>query len=218
VLVKSFDFAKHGRFCARFPIVWNVRAHKDTGLPLQQAVFAALAAGRLSCHDAQDSHKPPTWQEDSMSALQPYLNSITIALLALAAMIVFVLLFRSLNRKMSGQKGSRLSISESHDLDKDRRLVLVRRDDVEHLILLGGEHDLVVESNIESALNAPRQLGPRMNMPQSPAFSGGYVPEYSPEYSNVQPLPIRPAPPRPPVFGATRAPLRTVDGSDPDPA
>ncbi len=43
----------------------------------------------------------------------------------------------------------RLAISEIMPLDSKRRLVLVKRDDKEHLLVLGGTTDLVVESNIE---------------------------------------------------------------------
>ncbi|WP_169568961.1 flagellar biosynthetic protein FliO [Sneathiella limimaris] len=42
----------------------------------------------------------------------------------------------------------RLAISQMIGLDAKRRLVLVRRDDQEHLLLLGPDGDLVVESNI----------------------------------------------------------------------
>lgn len=42
----------------------------------------------------------------------------------------------------------RLSIVEVLPLDGKRRLVLLRRDDVEHLVLLGTHEDVVVESAI----------------------------------------------------------------------
>lgn len=44
----------------------------------------------------------------------------------------------------------RLSVAEVMPLDAKRRLVLVRRDDVEHLILLGAAGDVVVESGIRA--------------------------------------------------------------------
>jgi len=42
----------------------------------------------------------------------------------------------------------RLSISEIIPLDSKRRLILVKRDNQEHLLVLGGTTDLVVEKNI----------------------------------------------------------------------
>jgi flagellar protein FliO/FliZ len=50
------------------------------------------------------------------------------------------------DRKPGSKK--RLSISDVMSVDAKRRLVLVKRDDQEHLILLGPERDLVVEQNI----------------------------------------------------------------------
>lgn len=48
----------------------------------------------------------------------------------------------------------RLIVVESLSLDARRRLVLVRRDETEHLLLLGGNGDVVVEQGI-----APRPAG-----------------------------------------------------------
>jgi flagellar protein FliO/FliZ len=42
----------------------------------------------------------------------------------------------------------RLAISEQATLDSRRKLVLVRRDDVEHLIMTGGPVDVVIETGI----------------------------------------------------------------------
>ncbi len=42
----------------------------------------------------------------------------------------------------------RLTLIEVLPLDPKRRLMLVRRDDREHLLLIGGERDLVVEEDI----------------------------------------------------------------------
>jgi flagellar protein FliO/FliZ len=44
----------------------------------------------------------------------------------------------------------RLSLVEVMPVDTKRRLVLVRRDDTEHLILLGTTEDLLVEAGIEA--------------------------------------------------------------------
>ena len=46
------------------------------------------------------------------------------------------------------RNGRRLRVVEVTPVDIKRKLVLVRRDDTEHLILLGVQSDLVVESGI----------------------------------------------------------------------
>lgn len=43
----------------------------------------------------------------------------------------------------------RLDVVDQANVDGRRRLVLVRRDDVEHLIMTGGPVDVVIETNIE---------------------------------------------------------------------
>ncbi len=48
---------------------------------------------------------------------------------------------------------ARLGVMEEAKVDRVRRLVLVRRDDVEHLIMTGGPVDVVIETGIA----APRQ-------------------------------------------------------------
>jgi len=45
-------------------------------------------------------------------------------------------------------KKKRLAISQMIGLDAKRRLVLIRRDDREHLLLLGPDGDLVIERDI----------------------------------------------------------------------
>ncbi|MGI9480103.1 MAG: flagellar biosynthetic protein FliO [Hyphomicrobiaceae bacterium] len=45
----------------------------------------------------------------------------------------------------------RLDVVDQANVDGRRRLVLVRRDDVEHLIMTGGPVDVVIETNIEAS-------------------------------------------------------------------
>ena len=51
-------------------------------------------------------------------------------------------------------RGRRLSVVEIAPLDPKRRLVLVRRDGVEHLLLLGNGGDVVVECGIPADRDA----------------------------------------------------------------
>jgi Flagellar biosynthesis protein, FliO len=130
-----------------------------------------------------------------MDLLQPYYGILLTIVAVLAAIIVGLLAMRMFNRRVRGRRGQRLGISEYHELDKTRRLVLVRRDDVEHLILIGGEQDLVVESGISGHQQEPIQQ------------------QYEePQYSD--PTPIRMAP-RPAVFGDRRPSFRpNLSGDD----
>lgn len=51
-------------------------------------------------------------------------------------------------RSSGGRRGRRLALIETLPLDARRRLVLIRRDDQEHLLLLGATDALVVETRI----------------------------------------------------------------------
>ncbi len=119
-----------------------------------------------------------------MQALQPYMTLIYASVGILLLLILLLVLVRALGGSVRGRKGSRLGISEYYEIDKTRRLVLVRRDDMEHLVLIGGNQDVVIESDIGSPLMATETVQP-----------------------------IRPAP-RPAVFGNRRPNLRPVDNND----
>lgn len=54
------------------------------------------------------------------------------------------------NAAATPRRQRRLSVVEVTPLDAKRRLVLVRRDEVEHLLLLGSAGDLVVEPGIRT--------------------------------------------------------------------
>src|SRR5215469_1650436 len=52
----------------------------------------------------------------------------------------------------------RLAVIDHASVDGRRRLILVRRDNVEHLLMIGGPTDIVVEPNIVRAMAAPRDV------------------------------------------------------------
>jgi hypothetical protein len=58
----------------------------------------------------------------------------------------------------------RLSVSEQTTIDGRRRLILIKRDNVEHLIMTGGPVDVVIESGI----GAPRAARPALTETESP--------------------------------------------------
>ena len=51
----------------------------------------------------------------------------------------------------------RLAVVDHASVDSRRRLILVRRDNIEHLVLIGGPTDVVVEANIVRAAPATRE-------------------------------------------------------------
>jgi flagellar protein FliO/FliZ len=53
--------------------------------------------------------------------------------------------------------GRRLEIVEVRALDTRRRLVLIRRDRVEHLLVLAPDHTTVVERNIQAGTREPER-------------------------------------------------------------
>jgi hypothetical protein len=79
-------------------------------------------------------------------------------------------------RPSSRGKQPRLGIVDVSNVDGTRKLVIVRRDDVEHLVMIGGPNDLVVESGIRKAEAA---------MVAAPAPAPAYVPQPAP-----QPAPV----------------------------
>jgi len=101
-----------------------------------------------------------------MPDLTPYVPTLVMAAIAAAIILAGIIIYKLLNGPVRGRRGSRLGISEYHEIDKTRRLVLVRRDEVEHLLLIGGGQDIVVEGNIGSALSQPATISP---MPIRPA-------------------------------------------------
>src|ERR1700679_3085644 len=55
----------------------------------------------------------------------------------------------------------RLAVIDAAAVDGRRRLVLVRRDNIENLLMIGGSTDIVVESNIVRAMPGRDQMPPR---------------------------------------------------------
>lgn len=82
--------------------------------------------------------------------------------IAFGGLLILLALFWYGMRALSGsgrfgkwRPGQRIGVVEAAQVDGSRRLVLVRRDDVEHLLLLGKEGDLVIETGIPSQTEEP---------------------------------------------------------------
>lgn len=83
---------------------------------------------------------------------ETYMRFVLTLLFVLALIGVLAWLARraGLGNRVARTAGARrrLSVSEVSVIDGKRRLVLVRRDEVEHLILLGPQKDFLVETGI----------------------------------------------------------------------
>lgn len=111
-------------------------------------------------------------------------------MIAFAIILALVALFGVVLRKLTGARlmmpGSdrsrsrqpRLGIVDVYDLDRQRQLLLLRRDNVEHLLLIGGPNDVVIETNIVRVAGAripaaaneagPERFEPSLDQVQRP--------------------------------------------------
>ncbi len=158
---------------------------------------------------------------------------------SLALLCLFIVLWLLRNRAPSPfvrggrNRQPRLQVLDAAAVDARRRLVLVRRDNVEHLVMIGGPTDIVIESGIgddraylsatpvtDAAMQvaadvaaarqaeqaaAPRALD-RLETPVAPAARPEVVPATRPE----APVAARPITPAVPAPAATPAPMATA--------
>src|ERR1700680_1942772 len=90
-----------------------------------------------------------TWFGEGQYALKMLFAFIVVfGVLALALWLGPV--YSGEGRPNAGTRGRqpRLAVIDAATVDGRRRLVLIRRDNVEHLLMIGGPTDLVVEPNI----------------------------------------------------------------------
>lgn len=88
-----------------------------------------------------------------LTTAQKVIVASVVILVLLALLGLFVRQIQGGRLRVRGQAGGRqrqprLGIVDTYDLDRQRQLVLIRRDNVEHLIMVGGASDVVVETNI----------------------------------------------------------------------
>lgn len=125
-----------------------------------------------------------------MEFLQQNMQLIMTALIIILVLMIAMAVWRAFSPRMSGRRGQRLGLSEYYELDKTRRLVLVRRDNVEHLILIGGGQDIVIEPNIHGSHATPvSHAGGQSEQP--PAGTARPAPR-PPTFSDRKPPPLRP--------------------------
>src|ERR1700704_3290956 len=105
------------------------------------------------------------------------------ALIGLAAWLVRRFAGNRLGANANRGRMPRLAVIDAAAVDNRRRLVLVRRDNIEHLLMIGGPTDIVVEQNIVRAMPARDQvparpsvgaeLPPRVALPDVANWSDG---------------------------------------------
>lgn len=140
---------------------------------------------------------------------------IVLALIGVAAWLVRRFGGSSLGSGANRGRMPRLAVIDAAAVDGRRRLVLVRRDNVEHLLMIGGPADLVVEPNIVRSMPQRDQATPRgpagTELPPRLAPDAGWSDSEVPHadaFEHREPLAPEP-PPRPvraPHFDDTRRP------------
>jgi hypothetical protein len=106
----------------------------------------------------------------------PVLAWVIVGAAALVVVLLLFWLFRRLTSGtfISGGRKHRLAVIDATPVDTRRRLVLLRRDNVEHLIMIGGPSDIVIETGIGakapvSAFPAPQPMR-RQNDEEEPVI------------------------------------------------
>ena len=146
--------------------------------------------------------------EAALNAFDQYLTPAAIVLVGLVALW---LIARLVGSKVTGRRGSRLAVSEFHEIDKSRRLVLVRRDDVEHLVMIGGSQDMVIESGIGDEPVAKSFT----RTEKTPSLEVTPPPASMDEDHEERIAKILPREPKPAVFGDRAPNLRPVERAEP---
>jgi hypothetical protein len=137
----------------------------------------------------------PSWLEDV--AGPNFAPAVLWTLLALVVLVIVLVVVRIVRSMTFGtfvaggrNRKTRLAVMDAAAVDSQRRLVLVRRDDVEHLILIGGPTDVVVERDIRLHA-ATRRPGPLGEAPDQQAAR----PRLAESAAQARPEQRRPAPP-----------------------
>jgi hypothetical protein len=127
-----------------------------------------------------------------------------LALIGVAAWLVRRFAGNRLGANANRGRMPRLAVIDAAAVDGRRRLVLVRRDNVEHLLMIGGPTDIVVEPNIVRASPARDQAQQRPvagELPRIPALPDagnwadgeGSLEHPEPHLPEPPPRPVRPA-------------------------
>ena len=137
---------------------------------------------------------------DKFTQLLPALAALVAFLVAAVLLLyIFRLLFGRRLRSPGGRnRARRLDVVDVYDLDRERQLVIVRRDNIEHLLLIGGPNDILVEATI-NRLEGAVSRGPEQR-PGAPAAANWPAEPSAPPRELEAPLP------KPAAAGAVNLP------------
>ena len=137
---------------------------------------------------------------DKFTQLLPALAALVAFLVAAVLLLyIFRLLFGRRLRSPGGRnRARRLDVVDVYDLDRERQLVIVRRDNIEHLLLIGGPNDILVEGTINRVEGAVSR-GPEQR-PGAPAAANWPAGPSAPSRELEAPLP------KPAAAGAVNLP------------
>jgi len=96
---------------------------------------------------------------------------VVLALIGVAAWLVSRFATTRLGANTQRGRMPRLAVIDAAAVDGRRRLVLVRRDNVEHLLMIGGPTDIVVEPNIVRAAAGRDQIPQRPSAAEPPRLA-----------------------------------------------
>ncbi|MEY9590091.1 flagellar protein FliO/FliZ [Bradyrhizobium yuanmingense] len=125
---------------------------------------------------------------------------VVLALIGVAAWLVRRFAGSRIGANTQRGRMPRLAVIDAAAVDGRRRLVLVRRDNVEHLLMIGGPTDIVVEPNIVRAAPSRDQIPQRPSAAESPRLApmpdaGGWADEAPRPELLDHPEPQMPEPP-----------------------
>ncbi len=124
---------------------------------------------------------------------------VVLALIGLTAWVVRRFGANRLGGAGARGRQPRLAVIDAASVDGRRRLVLIRRDNIEHLLMIGGPTDVVIEPNIVRAASARESTREPVRPPASPEPMARAVPAAD------TPWPLQPANEPPPVTQPHRA-------------
>jgi len=128
----------------------------------------------------------------------------TVAIGVVVAFVAVVIIFRVVTHqrlripKAARTRQPRLGLVDAFSLDGQRQLVLVRRDNVEHLVMIGGPNDVLLESHIIRSMAA----SPIKERDVAPVAKAG--PEAAPKAASGPAAPVASPAPTPKAVDTPR--------------